>query len=71
MQKSWQDLALWFLGLLVMVLGAGFPIYLFHSEGVDSLFGDIVYVFAGVLLFLSGLGVTFFRAWMADNAPAA
>jgi len=48
MQKSWQDLGLWFLGLLVMVLGAGFPIYLFHSEGAESLFGDVVYVLAGV-----------------------
>ena len=70
MQKSWQDLGLWFLGLLVMVLGAGFPIYLFHSEGAESLFGDVVYVLAGVLLFLSGLGVTFFRTWVAENAPA-
>ncbi len=68
MEKSWQDLGLWFLGLLVMVLGIGFPISLFHTEGTDSIFGNIVYVLAGVLLFLAGLGITFYRTWMAANA---
>ena len=64
MEKIWQDLGLLFLGLLVMVLGIAFPIYLFHSEGADSIFGNIVYVLAGILLFLSGFGITFYRVWM-------
>lgn len=67
MENVWQDLGLWFLGLLVMALGIAFPIYLFHSEGADSIFGNIVYVLAGVLLFLSGLGITFYRTWMNLN----
>ncbi|MGH8427209.1 MAG: hypothetical protein ACRES7_04410 [Gammaproteobacteria bacterium] len=71
MQKSWQDLGLWFLGVLVMLLGAGFPIYLFHTEGSDSLFGNIVYVLAGILLFLAGLGIVFFQSWLAENQQAA
>ena len=68
MEKTWQDLGLWLLGMLVMVLGIAFPISLFHTEGTDSMFGNIVYVLAGVLLFLSGLGITFYRTWMAANA---
>ncbi|MGH8224565.1 MAG: hypothetical protein ACRER1_00220 [Gammaproteobacteria bacterium] len=71
MHKSWQDLGLWFLGLLVMVIGALTPTYLFHAEGSDSLFGNIVYVLAGILLFLSGLGVTFFRVWLGEHANDA
>lgn len=70
MENVWQDFGLWFLGLLVMALGIAFPIYLFHSEGADSLFGNIVYVVAGVLLFLAGLGITFYRTWMAENRAA-
>lgn len=68
MEKTWQDLGLWFLGLLVMVLGIAFPVSLFHTEGTDSMFGNVVYVLAGVLLFLAGLGITFYRTWMAEHA---
>lgn len=67
MENVWQDFGLWCLGVLVMVLGIAFPIYLFHSEGMDSMFGNVVYVLAGVLLFLAGLGITFYRAWMAER----
>jgi hypothetical protein len=69
MEKTWQDFGLWLLGLLVMVLGIVFPILLFHIEGTDSLFGNVIYVFAGVLLFLAGLGITCYRTWMAANSP--
>lgn len=68
MENTWQDFGLFFLGLLVMVLGFAFPIYLFHSEGADSIFGNVVYVFAGVLLFLSGFGISFYRVWMRSLA---
>ncbi len=68
MEKLWQDFGLFFLGLLVMVLGIVFPIYLFHSEGADSIFGNVVYVIAGVLLFLAGFGITFYRVWMRTLA---
>jgi hypothetical protein len=70
MERTWQDFGLWLLGLLVMVLGIVFPIWLFHAEGTNSLFGNVVYVFAGVLLFLAGLGITFYRSWMATNASS-
>ena len=68
MEKTWQDFGLWLLGLVVMVLGIVFPIVLFHIEGTDSLFGNVVYVFAGVLLFMAGLGIIFYRTWMAANS---
>jgi len=64
MEKIWQDFGLFSLGLLVMVLGIAFPIYLFHSEGADSIFGNVVYVIAGILLFLAGFGISFYRVWM-------
>lgn len=67
MRSTWQDFGLWLVGLVVMVAGALTPTYLFQSEGSDSLFGNIIYVLAGILLFLSGLGVTFFRAWSAER----
>lgn len=70
MQKSWSDFGLWLIGVAVMAIGAACPIYLFTSEGFDSLFGDIVYVIAGILLFIAGLGITFFRVWRLDQAPA-
>ncbi len=70
MEKTWQDFGLWLLGLVVMVLGIVFPIALFHTEGTNSLFGNVVYVFAGVLLFLAGLGITFYRTWMAADSPS-
>ncbi len=69
MEKMWQDFGLWFLGLAVMVLGIVFLILLFHAEGTDSLFGNVIYVFSGVLLFLAGLGITFYRTWMAADSP--
>jgi len=47
-----------------MILGIAFPIYLFHSEGADSIFGNVVYVIAGILLFLAGFGISFYRVWM-------
>ena len=68
MQKLWQDFGLFFLGLLVMVLGIVFPIYLFHTEGADSVFGNVVYVIAGALLFLAGFGILFYRVWMRTIA---
>ena len=68
MEKTWQDFGLFFLGLLVMVLGFAFPIYLFHSEGTDSVFGNAVYVLAGILLFLSGFGISFYRVWIRSFA---
>jgi SNF family Na+-dependent transporter len=71
MEKSWGDLALWFIGLVVMIVGAACPIYLFSSEGTDSVFGDVVFVIAGILLFLTGLGITFFRVWRLDHPPVA
>ncbi|MGH8161234.1 MAG: hypothetical protein ACRESR_03650 [Gammaproteobacteria bacterium] len=70
MQKSWSGFMLWFIGVSVMIVGAACPIYLFSSEGIDSVFGDVVYVIAGILLFLAGLGILFFRVWSADQ-PAA
>ncbi len=70
MEKTWQDFGFWLLGLLVMVLGIVFPILLFYTEGTNSLFGNVVYVFAGVLLFLAGLGITFYRSWMAADSPS-
>ncbi|MDN5864058.1 MAG: DUF973 family protein [Gammaproteobacteria bacterium] len=69
MKKSWSDLGLWLTGLAVMVIGAACPIYLFNSEGTESLFGNIVYVLAGILLFLAGLGIVVFRTWLAENPP--
>ncbi len=69
MEKMWQDFGLWFLGLVVMVLGIVFLILLFHAEGTGSLFGNVIYVFSGVLLFLAGLGITFYRTWMAADSP--
>ncbi len=69
MEKMWQDFGLWFLGLAVMVLGIVFLILLFHAEGTGSLFGNVIYVFSGVLLFLAGLGITFYRTWMAADSP--
>jgi uncharacterized membrane protein len=71
MNKSWSDLSLWLLGLAIMIIGAACPIYVFSQEGYDSIFGDIVYVLAGVLLFSAGLGVTVFRTWLIENPPAS
>ncbi|MGH8274586.1 MAG: hypothetical protein ACRES9_10125 [Gammaproteobacteria bacterium] len=71
MQKSWPDFGLWLIGVVIMIIGAACPIYLFTSEGFDSLFGDVVYVIAGILLFSTGLGITFFRVWRLDQTPAA
>lgn len=67
MHKSWSDLGLWSLGLAIMVIGAACPIYLFSAEGYESIFGDIVYVLAGILLFSAGLGITVFRTWLIEN----
>lgn len=64
MRKSWQDVGLWALGSLVMVLGIVFPVYLFKTEGCESIFGDAVFVIAGQLLLLAGLGIAIFRAWL-------
>lgn len=67
MLNFWQDFGMWFMGLLVMVLGAGFPTYLFHSEGITSLFGNVIYVIAGAVLFSAGLGISFFRIWLKEQ----
>ncbi len=71
MPKPWPDLGLWFIGVGVTIVGAACPIYLFSTEGFDSIFGDVIYVLAGILLFLAGLGITFFRVWRMDQEPAS
>ncbi len=71
MQKSWSGFMLWFIGVSVMIIGAACPIYLFSSEGTASIFGDVVYVIAGILLFLAGLGILFFRVWSAYHPTPA
>lgn len=62
MQKVLRDWGLIVLGFIVMDLGVVFPIYLFHEEGTASAFGSTVFVIAGLLLFLSGLGITFMHS---------
>lgn len=71
MRKSWQDVALWAVGSLVVVLGIVFPVYLFKTEGCESVFGDTVFVIAGQLLLLAGLGIAFFRAWLMPSRRSA
>ena len=68
MEKTWQDFGLWLPGLVVMGLGIIPPILLFYSEGTNALFGTVVYVFVGILLFPDGLGITCCRARMRANS---
>lgn len=65
MQRVWRDWGLIVLGFIVMDLGVVFPIYLFHEEGTGSAFGSTVFVLAGFLLFVSGLGIIFLHSTLS------
>lgn len=71
MRRIWRDWGLIVLGFVVMDLGIIFPIYLFHEEGTSSSFGSTVFVVAGILLFVSGLGITLLHSALgaARQAP--
>lgn len=70
MQRVWRDWGLIVLGFIVMDLGIIFPLYLFHEEGTGSAFGSTVFVIAGTLLFLSGLGITLLHSTLSAGRSA-